>query len=40
MNEIESINPKIGLINCIGTPPYPPSNNMLEITDSGENLHL
>ena len=40
MNKIEIINPKISLINCINTTPIPTSNNMLEITDSGENIHL
>ena len=33
-------NPKISLINCIGNPPNPPSNNILEISDSGANIHL
>ena len=40
MNKIKIRNPKISLINCINTPPNPPSNNMLEIADSGTNVHL
>ena len=40
MNKIEISNPKISLINCIGNPPNPPSNNILEISDSGKNIHL
>ena len=34
------INPKISLINCIGTPPNYPSKNTLAIVDSGANIHL
>ena len=37
VNKIEICNPKIGLINCIATPPNPTSNNMVAITDSGAN---
>ena len=33
MNKTKIINPKISLINCINTPPNPPSNNMLAITE-------
>ena len=40
MNKIEISNPKISLINFIDTPSNPPSNNMLEIADSGANIHL
>ena len=40
MNKIEVINPKISLINCIDTPLNPPSDNMISITDSGDNIHL
>ena len=39
MNKIYISNPKICLINCIDTPPNPPSNNMLAIAESGANLH-
>ena len=40
MNKIEISNPKISLINCIDNPPNTTSNNMLEIADSGVNIHL
>ena len=40
INKIEISNPKISLINCIGTPPNYPSNNTLAIADSGVNIHL
>ena len=40
MNKIKISNPKISLLNCFATPPNPPSNNMLSIADSGENIHL
>ena len=40
MNKIETISPKIVLINCIGSPQNYPSNNMLEISYSGANIHL
>ena len=39
-NKIEIIKPKISLINYIDTPPNPNINNILAITDSGENTHL
>ena len=39
MNKIEISDPKISLINYIYTPPNPPSNNMIEIADSGANKH-
>ena len=32
-------NPKIILINCIGTPPNYPSKNTLAIADLGTNIH-
>ena len=38
--KIEISNPKISLINYIDTPPNPTSTNMLEIEDSGANIHL
>ena len=40
MNKIESSNPKISLINGIDTQPNPSSKNMLEITESGDNIHI
>ena len=40
INKIEISNPKISLINCIGTPPNSPSKNKLSIEDSGVNIHL
>ena len=40
MNKIEISNPKIILINCIGTPPSSPGNSMIEISDSGANIYL
>ena len=39
INKIEISNPKINLIKYIRNPPNPTSNNMLEITDSGANIH-
>ena len=32
--------PEISLTNCIDTPQYFPSNNMLSMADSGANIHL
>ena len=40
INKIEISNPKINLIKYIRNPPNPTSNNMLEIADSGANIHL
>ena len=40
MNQIKMSYPKVSLINCVNTPPNPPSNSMLEIPDSGANIHL
>ena len=40
MNEIEINNPKISLLNCVGTPLNYPGNKMLAITDLGVNIHL
>ena len=39
-NKIEISNPKISLINYIDTPPNPTNTNMLEIEDSGVNIHI
>ena len=39
-NKIKISNSKISLINHIYTPPNPTSTNMLEISDSGANIHL
>ena len=39
-NKIKISHPKISLIHCINTPPNTPSNIMLEIADSGANIHL
>ena len=39
-NKIKISNSKISLINLIYTPPNPTSTNMLEISDSGANIHL
>ena len=38
--KIRISNPKTSLINCIGTPPNSPGKNVLEIADSGANIHL
>ena len=40
MNKIEIGDPKISLIHFIGTPPNPPSNNILAIIDLGANIHV
>ena len=40
VNKIEISNPKISLINCIGTPPNYPGNKTLAVTESGANIHL
>ena len=40
VNKIKMSNPKISLINDINTPPNHTSNNILEITDLGANIHL
>ena len=40
MNKIEISNPKISLINCIGTPPNFTSKNTLAVADSGANIYL
>ena len=40
VNKIEISNLKISLINYFDTPPNPPSTNMLEISESGVNIHL
>ena len=40
VNEIKMSNPKIILINFIYTPLNPNTTNMLEIADSGANIHL
>ena len=40
VNKIEISNPKISLINYIDTPPNPTITSMLEITESGANIHL
>ena len=40
VNKIEISNPKISLINCIGTPPHYPCKNTLSIADSGANTQL
>ena len=40
MNKIEISNPKISLINCIGTPQNYPSIKTLAIADSGANINL
>ena len=40
INKIDSSNPKIIIINCIGTPPNYHSKNLQEISDSGANIHL
>ena len=39
VNKIEISNPKISLIDYIDNPPNTTSNNMLEISDSGENIY-
>ena len=39
-NKIKIRNPKISLINHIDAPPNPTSTNMIEIADSGANIHL
>ena len=39
-NKTGIINLKISLVYYIYTPPNPTSNNMLEIADSGVNIHL
>ena len=40
VNEIKMSNPKIILINFIYTPSNQNTTNMLEISDSGANIHL
>ena len=40
VNKIETSNPEISLLNYIDTPPNPNSNNILEIADSGANIHV
>ena len=40
MNRIEISNYTIHLIHCIDIQPNPPSNNMLDIVDSGANIYL
>ena len=40
MNKIKTSNPKLSLINNIGTSPNSPSKHTLAIEDSGENTHL
>ena len=40
MNKIKISNPKIILIDFLESPPNSTSNNMLEISDSGANIHL
>ena len=40
MGRIGINNPTISLIYFINTPPNPPSNNMLSITESGAKIHL
>ena len=40
VNKIEISNPKISIINYIDNPPNSTSYNMLEIVDSGANIHL
>ena len=39
-NKIKISNPKISLTIHIDTPPNPTSTNMIEIADSGTNIHL
>ena len=40
VNKIEISNPKISLINYTDNPPKTTSTNMLEIAESGANIHL
>ena len=40
VDKIEISNPKNSLINYIDDPPNPNSNNILEITESGANIHI